>query len=205
MKVYVSTINFGFGPLPEVLGLSAQPPYRAIEISSGHPWDSRSWDAPSRYAREHDASVLLHNYAPPGPDNLLINLSDPNPAARAQVIAFLKSRIDLTRELGSDYYSFHAGYRVPYKIGVRSYDTGQKLGRAEALGIFIEAVREVVAHAESAGVHIGVENHVVEQGNEENLILYGIEDFEVLLDSVRSDSVGNKYVPKNSRPKFSAT
>ena len=187
MKVYVSTTNFGFGSLPEVFSDLDHRPYRAVEISSGHPWDSRSWNVISKYAREHNAAVLLHNYAPPGPDKLFINLSHPNLEEREKIIAFLKSRIDYTAELGSDYYSFHGGYRVPYQFGVRSYDSSQRLDRRDALGIFVDGAIEVVAHGEARGVHVGVENHVVERGNEDNLILYGIEDFEFLLGAVNSD------------------
>ena len=187
MKIFVSTSNFGFGSVPDVFRDMDSMTYKALEISSGHLWDESSWQVISRYAREQGASVLFHNHAPPGPDNLFINLSDPDTDQRDKVIAFLKSRIGYTKELGSDYYSFHAGYRVPYKIGVRNYDSSDRLEPRVALELFIEGVKEVMAHAEALGVHVGVENHVVEPGNEENLILYGIDDYEVLLDAVPSD------------------
>ena len=187
VKVYVSTLNFGFGPLPDIMRPLDLFPYPAVEVSSGHPADANSWDAISRYARKHNASVIFHNYAPPDPGDLLVNLSNPDPSERDDVIAFLKSRIDLTKELGSDYYSFHGGYRIPYNFGVRSYDPSQRLARGDALQIFVQAVEAVVVHAEACGVHIGVENHVVEKGNEDNLILYGIEDFQILFDTVRSE------------------
>lgn len=187
MKVFVSTINFGFGSIPDVFGQLGSGVYRAMEVSSGHPWDANSWHVISEYARKHDASVLFHNHAPPGPDNLFINLSHPDERERERVIGFLKSRIDYTKEIGSDYYSFHGGYRVPYQFGVRNYDPSQRLGQGDALRIFIEAVMEVVAHAEAQRVHVGVENHVVERGNQENLILYGAEDFETMLDQVGSE------------------
>ena len=194
MGVYVSTLNFGSGSLSKVMGELDQIGYPAVEISSGHPaQDDSAQDESVRavlgYATRHKASIILHNYAPPAPGDLLINLSDPDPGVRDSVTKFLKSRIDLTKELGSDYYSFHGGYRVPYKFGVRDYTSSQILERELALEIYLEALKEVVAHAEAQKVHVGVENHAVQQGNEGLLILFDQADFKTMFDEVNSDYV----------------
>ena len=187
MTVYVSTSNLGSGSLPGVMGRLDELAYPAVEISSGHSPDEDSWNAIVRYAEKHKASILLHNHAPPEPGGLLINLANPDPAARDEVIGFLKSRIRMTEELGYDYYSFHAGYRVPYRFGVRSYPPDQRIARGHALEIFAQGLQEVLTHAEARGVHIGVENHVAEKGNEDNLILYDADDFRVLFESAQSE------------------
>ena len=187
VEVFVSTLNFGTGPMSEVMGRLGRLAYESVEISSGHRSEDESLSPVLSYARARKASVILHNYAPPEPGNLLINLSDPDSDTRDQVVRFLKSRIEFTRELGSDYYSFHAGYRVPYRFGIRDYDASQVLGRELALEIFGEALKPVLAHAELHGVHIGVENHVVERGNQGNLILYDQGDFEVLFQGFDSE------------------
>lgn len=190
MKVYVSTLNFGFGPLPQLLRKIGGPGYSAVEISSGHPSSEdaeEAREATLKYRREHNASVILHNFAPPEPGDLLINLADPDPVQRGMVVRFLKSRIDLTKELGSNYYSFHGGYRVPYRFGVNQYTSSDRLGRDQALEIFSLALKEVVAYAEAREVHVGVENHVLTPGNEHNLILYNQADFKTIFDQVQSD------------------
>ena len=187
MRVYVSTVNLGSGPLPQVMEEMGHLPYPAVEISSGHQVESDSWNSILGYVRAHDAAVLLHNYAPPEPDDLLINLSNPDPAVRSQVIRFVKSRIDMTEELGADYYSFHAGYRVPYRFGVRHYPPSEVLPRERALEIFVEALKVVMVYAEERSVHVGVENHIVEHGNEGNLILDDEADFESLFHEIDSD------------------
>ena len=187
MKTYVSTCSVGYGLLPEVLRELSRRQYSAIEISSGHRPHPGSWQAIAAYAKKHDASVLLHNFAPPEPGDLMINLSNPDQAVRADVVAFLKSRIDLTRELGSDYYSFHGGFRVPYRLGIQTYQPGERMSAQRALDIFVQALDEVVAHAEARGVHVGVENHVVEWGNEDNVILYSAKEFQLLFDTITSE------------------
>ena len=161
--------------------------YPDIEISSGHPPHAGSWDAIVRYAGWCKGPVLLHNHALPESDDLLVNLSNPDPRERDDVIRFLKTHIDLTKELGSDYYSFHGGYRVPYAFGERSYPASKRLDADLALDFFLQGLQEVVAYAESQKVHIAIENHVVESGNEENLILYDQVDFQVVFDKVNSD------------------
>jgi len=190
MKVYVSTINFGFGPLPELLQQISDPVYLAVEVSSGHPATpvaKESTEATLRYQKDNGASVILHNFAPPEPGDLLINLSEPDNDRRQQVIEFLKSRIDLTKELGSDYYSFHGGYRVPYRFGVSQYTANDRLSREQALETFMWGLREVLAHAEAKKIHIGVENHVVDTENAENVILFDQPDFEFMFNRFSSE------------------
>ena len=188
MKVYVSTLNFGFGPLPEILQQFSDPAYLEIEISSGHPDADGSVESTLKYHKDYGASVILHNYAPPAPGDLLINLSERNPVIRQQVIDFLKSRIDLTKELGSDYYSFHGGYRVSYRFGITEYSEAERLSRDQALGTFLTSLEEVVAHADSQQVHIGVENHVVAPAsNEKNLIMFNQPDFETMFKQINSE------------------
>lgn len=188
MKVYVSTINFGFGPLPEVLQAISGPAYSTVEISSGHPAADGSVEATIKYQDDHNASILLHNFAPPEPGDLLINLAEADPAKRQEVIEFIKSRIDLTKRLGSDYYSFHGGYRVSYRFGVRDYSESERMSHDNAIGIFMTALEEVVDYATEQQIHIGVENHVVAPAsNAQNLIMFGQLDFEDMFKRINSE------------------
>lgn len=186
VRGYVSTVNFGLRPLSELTELFNVEEFPAIEISSGHPYEAGIPELLARAACRREGAVLLHNNAPPVAGNLLINLADPRAERRAEVITFLKSTIVLSKALGADYYSFHAGYRVPYRFGVKRYAASERLSQDEAMAIFIEALREVLVYAESQGVRLGVENHVVEEGNETNLILYAEDDFERLFQAIRS-------------------
>ena len=187
MQVYVSTLNFGAGPLSGTVSELSRLTYPAVEISSGHTPEDDTFGPVLSYAQDYKASVILHNFAPPETGSLLVNLSEPDANGRDSVIKFIKSRIDLTKELGSDYYSFHGGYRVPFRFGVRDYLASETLDRQVALEIFLQGLREVVAHAEAQRVHIGVENHVAMRESEGKLILYDQADFEVMFSEVGSD------------------
>jgi sugar phosphate isomerase/epimerase len=185
MRVPVSTLNFGLKPLSQLSAVMASRQFPEIEISSGHPYEPGVPELLEEFARG-GAKLLIHNYAPPAPDDPLINLSDPRPAARARVVDFLKGSISLTKRLGADYYSFHAGYRVPYEFGRKQYSDTERMPHEEALRLFIETLKPIVAYGESLGVRIGVENHVVAPGNEDNLILFGADEFAALFEGVPS-------------------
>jgi sugar phosphate isomerase/epimerase len=184
MTLYVSTLNFGLNALTQLGALRDGTAWPAVEISSGHPYEPgiAAWLRRQASSR----ALLLHNFVPLTPEPLLINLADPDPARRSAVQAFLREAIELTSALRAEYYSFHAGYRVPYQFGRKAYEASERMTEEEALDRFIEALREVVAFAESLGVHLGVENHIVEAGNEDNLILYEPEQFARLFEAVGS-------------------
>jgi sugar phosphate isomerase/epimerase len=155
-----------------------------IEVSSFHPFEEGLEDILLWHAGNGDARILVHNYAPPTRGGMLINLCSADGAVRDATRAFVRERIDLTKRIGADYYSFHAGFRVEYSVGVHQYAT--RTGHEEALSTFIEEVASLADYAAGQGVHLGVENHVAIRENRDNLILYDIPDWERLLDEVRS-------------------
>lgn len=185
LKVYVSTLNFGLKSLTQLGDLSRGGRFSNVEIASGHPFEP---GLPDWLMKQHEqgVSLLLHNYAPPEPSGLLVDLSEKDKKKRATLITYLKESIALTWRLGADYFSFHGGYRVPFRFGVRAYSSHERCSRKEALSRYIDTFREVLSFAQAKGVHLGVENHVTEVGNEENLILDRPEDYRLFFDSIRS-------------------
>lgn len=186
MTVYVSTLNFGLKPLTQLHELQDSAAWPAVEISSGHPYQEELSDWLRRQAALPGRTILLHNFVPLDREPLLINLAEPDAGRRSRVQAFLREAIALTHALGADYYSFHAGYRVPYQFGRKTYAASKRLSADAALELFIEALRGVVPFAEAQGVHLGIENHVVEPGNEDNLILFEPGDFLRLFTAIDS-------------------
>lgn len=187
MKYFLSTVNFSpesREKLSKVIPQMVEQGYKHIELSSLHPYEE-NFQQIIDYAKQHDLEVLLHNYSPASKDDLLINLCHPNDIVRKRVTSFIKKRVDLTSQLGMDYYSFHAGFRVDYRSGVHQYNNG--ISDAHAMDLFIEELRDILRYAEKQKVHIGVENHVAIRENKENLILYGKHNWTRLFDEISSD------------------
>src|SRR3989338_11382209 len=96
--IYFSTLNcsrtLAFKkPIVEVFDYFYKRNINKIEISSGHRYEPG-------FARElfkrnkKGVDILLHNYAPPEPSNLLINLSERDLKKRSKIISFIKESID---------------------------------------------------------------------------------------------------------------
>jgi sugar phosphate isomerase/epimerase len=75
-----------------------------------------------------------------------LSLTDPEPEQRAEARRFVRSIIDVA-----------AGFGAPAIIGSMQGRAGTAAGRAEALGWLAEALDELGAHAERAGVPLLVE------------------------------------------------
>lgn len=187
--MFVSTINFiNRFPEKDILDIvkDTNGKYN-IELSSGHHYEKPSEKVINEligWSKRYGKKVLLHNFSPPEKSNILINLSNENEHHRKKVKDFIKKRIDFTEDLGMDYYSFHGGYTVDYKFGKKKYSL--HLPKDETLDLFIEELRDLVKYAEKKKITIGIENHVVEKGNQDYLVFGTPDDFEILFDSIES-------------------
>jgi len=121
----------------------------------------------------------------PAKEDFLLNLCDQEPIFRKRAREFIKKRILLTKKIGMDYYSFHAGFRVNYKQGIHEYDS--RMSNKKAMDIFIDELSEIMSFAEENKIHIGIENHVTIVENINNLILYEKNDFNRLFDEIPSN------------------
>ena len=171
MKYFVSTINFApkmKEKISDVVPKMLNAGIKNIEISSFHPYE-KDLDL-----KKYKADILLHNFSPADNSDLLINLCSPKHSG--EVISFIKRRILLTKELGQDYYSFHAGFRTD-KLGALGMQSNN-LGKREAMDRMIQSMEEIIDFAEQHKVHIGVENHFCIKEMRNNLILYDLRDWD---------------------------
>jgi sugar phosphate isomerase/epimerase len=176
MKYFISTINFAptmKEKISDVIPEMIDKGYKNIEISSFHPYEKID-------LTKYNANILLHNFAPPDNSDLLINLCSEN---SDEVKHFIKERITLTRQLGQEYYSFHAGFRVDSLFPTNN---DKRLSFRDAMNKFIVELKEIVDFAEEQKVHIGVENHFCIRETKDNLLLYNIMDWDELFSRIDS-------------------
>lgn len=164
--------------ISQTVPLMRQAGIHNIEISSFHPYE-QNLDV-TNYT---DTNILLHNFSPPDNTDMLLNLCSPSHST--DTIEFIKKRIQLTKRLGQNYYSFHAGYRVD---NLKDIYTGKPLlTHRHAMDMFIFNLGEIIRYAEKEKIHIGVENHFCIKQNKDNLILYDIDDWVDLFNIIDSD------------------
>jgi len=188
MKYFVSTLNFSSiqrEKISTVLPRMVNSDIKNVEISSFHPYEKNLDEILLDYVEKNNLNILLHNFSPPSEDNFFLNLSDENKTKREKTKDFIKERIKLTKKLGSDYYSFHAGFRVDYVIGIHEYES--RISDELAISLFIKELKEIVNFAEKEKIHIGVENHVAILENKDNMILYGLENWKKIFKEIETE------------------
>jgi len=170
--------------IDELIGLGIQ----NIEIYSGHQFE-QNFSEKLLYYKKKGVRFLLHNHSPPNEQPILINLSNTNKKERGEVINFIKKRIDITKELEADYFSFHGGFRVA-DYSFNEYNHNKKLiSYDKAFSLFVSGLKEIVSYAESKSCNVGFENHVVVMGDEEKLITYQPEEIELVLKLINSKNL----------------
>jgi sugar phosphate isomerase/epimerase len=185
--IYISTSNFKNkfkNDLQKILNNLPQN-YSKFEISSGHN-STLEMFGEILNKKENGYEILLHNYPLKEPNNILINLSEFDDTKRKLSVEYIKKMIDFTNVLDGDYFSIHAGWIINSH---ESELTKLIKIRNKALDLFIQTLSQVNEYAKNAGVKLGIENHVVEKGNEKKLILYDIFDFEKLFQTINDDNV----------------
>ena len=183
MKYFVSTQNFSVFKrrkiskvLPEMLNSGI----KNIEIASLHPMEENLDEILLEYS-EH-ANIILHNFVPNSYETFLVDLSGTGETKKSMEL--VKNRMLLTKKLGMDYYSFHAGFRVKYIIGEHLYN--ERKSWDETMDSFVMNLKEILKFAEKLKIHIGVENHAAIYENRDNLILYDIKDWEHIFNQINS-------------------
>lgn len=164
-QIFVSTGLFRTTPV-EAIRTLRQEGVRSIELSGCSLGGDPISGLPSEAA---GGALQVHNYFPPQQDPFVFNLCDPDPEGRARSLHLAREAIDLTLKLGSDLYSFHAGFLGTPSIQDlgRTWAPTQRISFDQGLSLFISSVNELAAYAQAHDVRLLVENNVITKGTAE--------------------------------------
>lgn len=100
----------------------------------------------------------------------MFNLCDPDPDGRQRSLRLAFDAIDLGKDLGSDVYSFHAGFLgTPAVTDLgRTWGVTNRISLDQGVSLFAESVSRVADYAEAREVLLLVENNVLTTGTAEN-------------------------------------
>ncbi len=107
----------------------------------------------------------VHNYFPPPAEPFVLNLA--HPATVEQSIRHCRHAIDLCSDLGSRFYSVHAGWAfnpTPAHLGRDQTDLAA-IDMAESRTTLKQACKEVAAYGSARSVGLLLENNVVAKTN----------------------------------------
>lgn len=136
----------------------------AVELSGGAPSATIERDVVSLAKR---ADVRLHNYFPPPAVPFVLNLASETPEVVAKSVAHVERALDLTEQIGGQFYSLHAGFLIDPAVDQlgRPIDPQQIADRAHGMARFLVEVENLAERAKRQGVTLLLENNVLSAEN----------------------------------------
>ena len=165
MNCFLSTGAFGRRQLADILPICIEHALD-LELSSSarHTPDMMDILRPAM----QQVRFLVHNYFPAPADPFVLNLASGDSALHQRSIEHCKRAIDLCTELGSPFYSVHAGFAFHLEPGdlgkpevQGKLDNSRYFGREDAYQRFVVTVKELGEYARSKNTDLLIENNVV--------------------------------------------
>ena len=162
--IYLSTGGFKNYTFKEAISHLAKEGINAFELSGGL-FTKNLLDELKLLGSKY--SLALHNYFPPPKIPFVFNLGSLNEFIAAKSIEHAKNAINCSSIVGSNYYSFHAGYLIDPMIN----ELGQKINkrvindRDESKRLFIDRVNHLSNFADKKNIKLMIENNVLSYKN----------------------------------------
>jgi sugar phosphate isomerase/epimerase len=162
--VYVSTGGFRGKTANEVTGELISAGIEAIELSGGAYSETLLQDL---QVLAQGIKFQIHNYFPPPEAPFVLNLGSLDPAIGTRSIAHVEKALEWCGVLGSDRYSFHAGFLLDPKVDElgRRIHSRHLFNRDDCIETFINRVTHVAEIAQQTGIAIMIENNVLSAKN----------------------------------------
>jgi sugar phosphate isomerase/epimerase len=164
--IYISTGGFKSQSASDTVKLLAENGFLSIELSGGV-YETNQLRKLKDLQTEYGLSFRVHNYFPPPLKPFVFNLASLNTNIATLSIQHVKNAIDYSTELGSDVYSFHAGFLLDPGVSElgETISSRQLYDRTVAMKVFIERVNSLSKYAHSKKVSLLIENNVVSSSN----------------------------------------
>lgn len=192
MSIYVSTSCLGKKSVIEVLDAYKANGIKSIELGSTHNYVEELEEWLADFAQTNGTEFLVHNYFPPAKEPFILNLASQSNLILERSIEHAKNAINLCNKLGSELYTFHAGFLAEPDMSFKF--SGEKVPYKTAFDTFVSAVKEVDEHARDLGVKLAIENNVPNTKNsglvDDFLLMQKPSEFKALFEQISSDNVG---------------
>jgi len=117
-----------------------------------------------------ECNFQVHNYFPPPNNPFVLNLASINNAINDTTYNHIIRAIDLAKQLGSKFYSFHGGFLLDPEVD----ELGQRFNkqnlqnRVQGKNLFVKRVNEISDYAKQKGIKILLENNVMSASNHDS-------------------------------------
>jgi len=116
---------------------------------------------------KNKANFRIHNYFPPPKNPFVLNLASVDQEISNLSLNHVYNSIELCSQLGSKYYSFHAGFLCDLNISElgRKISKRKLISRDKGIDIFLKNLESISKKAKEFDVNIMVENNVLSKNN----------------------------------------
>jgi len=164
-----NTVSISTGGFKDLTGLQAakflqKNDIHFIELSGGKYSNNQLKEL---LKLRHEMSLRVHNYFPPPKLPFVLNLASNDDKILKKTISHIKNSINLAKQFGGEYYSFHAGFRLDpnFKLLGKKFKKIKITNREECLKNFTKQVLKISNFAKKNGIKILIENNVCTQKN----------------------------------------
>jgi endonuclease IV len=162
--IYLSTGGFNSLSGAEVAACFVENKITNIELSGGRAQENQQ-EKFSDFSS--DCRFQVHNYYPPPQNSFVLNLASFDEEIASLSFEHIFRAIDLSKNLGSKFYCFHAGFLLDPQVN----DLGKQFTKMElnsresARELFTNRVNQVSKYAKSKDIKILLENNVISSEN----------------------------------------
>jgi len=164
MGIFVSTGGFSKLPGNIVAERYLQKGIKNIELSGGVYSLTLVQDL---LKIKNKVNFRIHNYFPPPKNPFVLNLASTDQEISNLSLNHVYNSIELCSQLGSKYYSFHAGFLCDLNISELGKKISKRklISRDKGIDIFLKNLELIAKKAKEWDVNIMVENNVLSKNN----------------------------------------
>jgi len=165
--IYISTGCISGDSIRDRVELLAQEGFLNIELTGGTKLYDNYLEDLINLKEKYHINYLVHNYFPPPKEPFVLNLGSKDEMIIKQSLSLCKKAIHDASLLGSDYYSFHAGFYFDPKIRELGeiLDDRVLASATETVAIFKKNVKTLEDFSKPYGIRLFIENNVVNLGS----------------------------------------
>ncbi len=119
------------------------------------------------YRLKPKAKFQFHNYFPPPKKGFVLNLASSDKYISSRSIKHIYKAIDWSNQIGSKYYSIHAGFQIDLNVNeIGKVINKRKLyEKKKSINLFIKRLNKISKYAKNRKVGLLIENNVVSKKN----------------------------------------
>ena len=197
--IYISSASVGAGNVRDSVESLVLKGIKNIELSYWGSYYEGLLEELLTLKEKYQLNYMTHNYFYPIKDEFVLNLASLDDQVYEKSYNYIRNAILAAKRMGSDKYSFHAGFLVDIEVEElgRKVATKELFDKGQALDRFCLAYKRLSDIAKDVGIVLYVENNVLSKTNLESFkqqnpfllvnyadyaMLKKMIDFKLLLD-----------------------